>query len=135
MAMKKVFETLSRLEPERGWARRLARSLGCGCPEEVFSEIRILDLAEQGISFCVEIGGRLLIGIESMQGGDPEQERERIAELLEKGRRVRDKEEANRFRLVMLAEDEAQLQKDPPTLQDGRVHLHFLSPQSLLELL
>ncbi len=133
--MKKVLERLHGLEPERGWVRRLARGLGCGCPEEVFSEIRIGDLAEQGIAFCVEIGGRLLIGIEPMQGGDSEQERERIIGLLEKGRRLRDKDGYNRFRLVMLVEDGAHIQKDPPPAPDEKVHLHFLSPQALLELL
>ena len=133
--MKEVFDTLGRLEPGGAWPRRLARRLGCGCPEEVFSKIRIIDLSEHGITFGVEIGGRLLIGIEPMQGSDPEKERTKIAELLEHGRKVRDREGNNRFRLVILVEDKTPLLNDPLPMPDDRVHLHFLSPQALLELL
>lgn len=132
--MKEVIDRLGRLEPGGAWPRRLARLLGCECPEEVFSQIRIMDLSEQGITFAVEIGNRLLIGIEPMRGGDPDEERAGIAVMLDNGRRVRDREGNNRFRLVILVEDGTPLQNDPPVLPDDRVHLHFLSPQTLLEL-
>jgi hypothetical protein len=142
--VEEAVEALGALRPESRWARALARGLGCGCPEEVFSQIRIRDLSVEGIGFAVEIGARLLIGIEALRPRDEREGLSRLRALLEAGRGIRDREGLNRFRLVMLGDPErfgvdgrAPLPSADALGPDGddRLHLHFFSPRVLLELL
>lgn len=133
--LEEACSRLDGLDPDRRWVRPFARSLGCGCPEGVFSEIRSVDPSELSVRLAVEIGGRLLIGVEPLRLGDAGRERERVGELLEAGRKKRDADGLNRYRLVMLADEiPDELAGDAEPL-DERLHLHFLSPRALLEII
>jgi hypothetical protein len=134
------------LKPENVQALKsfVREELGCGCPDEVFSEIQI----EQNphafhglpIDCLVTIGDRLLIGVclsERLHNGmGPE-----IEKSLAAGKQLRDSVGFNRFRLVVVSEgpdrmvDAIREQITPLKGLDDRVHWHVVRPSSIPEFL
>jgi hypothetical protein len=111
-------------------------ALGCTCPDEVFQSVRIRnpEAVFTGLSqgFLIDIGGRLLvliIEVDHWEALSP-----RLETLLAQGRRFRDAEGFNRFRLVIatpeVAAARAALTRQFNALanRDERLHLHVLSP-------
>jgi hypothetical protein len=131
--IKQLFAAFAGLKAERAWAEALARRLGCGCPSGVFDQVRIEESRPLGVRFVVEIGGRLLIGVTEAAACV------RARRLLAKGRAVRDREGLNRFRLVFVRdgtvrpETEAEVVDSLPA--DSRLHVHFIDPESLWDVL
>jgi hypothetical protein len=109
-------------------------TLGCGCPEEVFESID----CRNGVSLegrvaldaCLTIGNRLLIYVVStgMQG--------KILEffpfLVRAGKKERDARGLNRFRLVIVCDDEQERKALHESFakiegKDDKIHLHLIS--------
>jgi hypothetical protein len=107
--------------------------LGCGCPEEVFSSIRLATAPGPvgGIqpSFVIRIGGRLMVlGI---AGENLRSQEDSLATLVAAGKETRDGEGFNRLRIVVISDDpdlEAALRPvfDRIPVLDDRVHLHVV---------
>lgn len=113
--------------------------LGCACPDEVFSTIRVTRKPDSfegmPIDCLIEIGNRLLVAV-SMQA------LQKLNSNLEKifltGRAYRDSHGFNRFRLVVATADKEtqisiQSAFDSLTLTDEKIHLHVIYPAVLPE--
>lgn len=110
--------------------------LGCACPDAVFEDIRLT--GKSGLfttsNTLYEIGGRLLVAVLT-----PADWRELVAEIghaVTAGKQYRDQHGFNRFRLVVVAdEDEAatglQLLFDDLPNMDDKTHLHVIKPEAL----
>ena len=106
--------------------------LKCGCRESVFDDVRIglpglygTHRVAGGLEILV--GRRLLVAVVPFEDvGDPESE---IPKMLEEGRRVRDANGFNRYRLVLVgsfdAGRRARLESMAAALDD-RVHIHLV---------
>ena len=116
--------------------------LGCGCPEEVFSDIR-LDTAPGPVggidpSFEIRIGGRLMVL--GVAGEKVLSSEESLAALVAAGMGARDGEGFNRVRIVVVSDDpgcEAILRPRFAAIAgiDDRVHLHVVKKELLEEML
>ena len=108
--------------------------LGCGCPEEVFRNIEVrqgpIDIGGIPISLTIQVGGRLLIFLTSSENLIilPDN----LETLIRVGKKMRDKKELNRFRLVVASKesraDWEALRQVFHEIQDidDRVHLHVI---------
>jgi hypothetical protein len=110
--------------------------LGCACPDEVFDRITVTEQSElfSAKHTVYEIGGRLFVAIFvpvvwqdiTMQ----------LGRLVVDGKQFRDQHGYNRFRLVIVTDDddaEKELQRifnDLPVI-DEKTHLHVIRPQVL----
>jgi len=121
----------------RGVRRLIRDALKCGCPESVFDDVRIglpTLYNTHGVPGGLEIlvGNRLLVAVIPLQGlMNPESD---IPAILERGRRVRDDNGFNRFRLVLVDARDAQhpLRFDAmAAAPDDRSHVHLLDDQEL----
>jgi hypothetical protein len=113
--------------------------LGCGCPAEVFADIRLERSPETftglPIDCLVRIGGRLLIGVCAR----PARRRleRRLSELIRMGRQLRDRDHFNRFRLVVTSDQPGETMRalsEPFSNDidsDDRLHLHVVRPAAL----
>jgi hypothetical protein len=114
----------------------VVKVLGCGCPEEVFLEIKLNKAPDPlgGIPLALDIrvGGRLLIFAVTDQNilsaGDA------LAALVVAGRKIRDDMKFNRLRLVVLSDDAAcEAILSPRFAQlpglDERIHLHVVKKE------
>jgi len=109
--------------------------LKCGCPESVFDDVRIglpglygTHRVAGGLEILV--GRRLLVAIAPFEDvGDPDSD---IPKMLDEGRRVRDANGFNRYRLVLVgsfdAGRRARLESLAATLDD-RIHIHLVDKQ------
>jgi len=113
-------------------------TLGCGCPPEVFKEIRIrADDPCSGlpVDLSLEIGGRLLIYV--VFAGEPESLAKNLSAVVDHGRRTRNKRGFNRFRLVVTSGDvsgtEGMLRPIFDALPDvdEKVHLHVIEDAAI----
>ncbi len=112
--------------------------LGCKCPEEVFRDIRLDNVPEPAagipLLFEIRVGGRLLIyGVAAEQLGGNEAA---LAALAGAGRKTRDENGFNRFRLVVVTVDDfdgATLSRQWAELSclDGRIHLHVVPDREI----
>lgn len=120
-------------EPIRRFVRE---SLGCGCPDEVFEDIRI---REQSDLFSLhntvfEIGGRLFVVV--IDAVDWRALGPMLRGIVQAGRIYRDRHGYNRFRLVIATEDErahgelGRLFDALPDI-DNKTHLHVIPPQQI----
>lgn len=118
--------------------RRLVRDqLGCGCPEEVFDQVALgvptlfegapcLPLAE------LVVGRRLMITLvaaEELRNLESD-----ASALLDYGRKTRDAQGLNRFRLVLVGavpDAALELLRREAASQDEKLHVHQLDPGSL----
>ena len=113
--------------------------LGCGCPDEVFHNISVekdpASFAGLPVDYLVRIGGRLMIGVTPELHSD--EAASQLQRLLETGRDLRDREGFNRFRLVFISDDPANMQKSIEmnltgfSGLDDRIHVHAVRPGSL----
>ncbi len=114
--------------------RFVRETLGCGCPEEVFRDIECLRQVRLGpdivLRSAITVGSRLLIyvaeaGAEDMPDGI-------LGLLLSAGRRERDRRGLNRFRLVLLMDENSPIRDGIERTFDGlkgrddRLHLHVV---------
>ena len=116
------------------------KDLGCGCPDEVFSTIQIEKdpdaLNGLPIDYIITIGNRLLIGICLCENPDTGFIKD-IKQSLAAGKQLRDKNDFNRFRLVVVSDvNESILEKVWKEYEkfgglDDRVHLHLLRPSMI----
>lgn len=113
------------------------RTLGCSCPDEVFERIHTVAGPEAfnglPVDYRIEIGGRLLVAVCVTA---PWREVLRALEaVVAAGRRYRDRNGFNRFRLVVAAqrahEAQAVLQPVFDAAGDEKTHLHVLTPAAL----
>jgi hypothetical protein len=116
------------------------KTLGCGCPEEVFSYIDCRsNITSDNILLKnkINIGNRLLIFIVELH--DPDPLKETLTLLVDTGKKERDRFGFNRFRLVLAVEKPNMVHKDAfdifDTLEkDERVHLHVIHREEIKEL-
>ena len=112
-------------------------SLGCACPDQVFEHIRITEHAElfASASTLYEIGGRLFVAvIDPVNWHDISAS---LGQLVDAGRHYRDQQGYNRFRLVIVTDDDEavinlQSAFDALLNIDEKTHLHVLKPQQLI---
>ena len=113
--------------------------LGCACPEEVFSTIRVThkpDLFDDmPVDYLVEIGNRLLVAVSINNTS-------KISAVLglvfQNGKTYRDTHGFNRFRLVVATTDgntqvSIQSAYDSLAIKDNKIHLHIIEPAVLPE--
>jgi hypothetical protein len=108
--------------------------LGCNCPSEVFNIIeRQKDIQlDQNINlnYRINIGNRLLIYI--MEINDKEFLRQNLLKIVAHGIDERNKNNFNRFRLVIISNDIDEMNKSGQRLlntilkMDQKVHLHIV---------
>jgi hypothetical protein len=124
---------IKRMGENRAFFENLLRTLGCECPPEVFTRIQFRDLSEHGLELACEIGGRLLVAFV------PPMDSDELLTLLERGRKVRDKEKLNRFRLIVVgSKNRSPGEIDALSLilrrMDNRLHVHFLEENQIEDL-
>ncbi len=108
-------------------------TLGCGCPEEVFSFIDCRSnvlLNDIMVNIKINIGNRLLIYV--VEVNDSDFIRDILTFLVDAGKRERDKLGFNRYRLVLAAENLQgikQIAYDAFNIieKDEKIHLHIVS--------
>jgi hypothetical protein len=114
--------------------RFIREVLGCNCPDEVFRRVEV-QTGSTAVKCCpadyeIRIGGRLLVVVTS----EPVERltASRLENLFAEGRRARDAEGFNRFRLVVRTEDAAQGKKNllrafkEISSRDEKTHLHVV---------
>ncbi len=120
-------------EPVRRFVRK---SLGCGCPDEVFEHIRIRERSDLFSlrNTVFEIGGRLFVVV--IDAPEWRAVEPHLGGIVQTGRTYRDRHGYNRFRLVIATED-AGAQRELGRLFealpdiDDKTHLHVISPQQI----
>ena len=114
--------------------------LGCNCPSEVFNIIeRQKDIQlDQNINlnYRINIGNRLLIYI--MEINDKEFLRQNLLKIVAHGIDERNKNNFNRFRLVIISNDIDEMNKSGQRLlntilkMDQKVHLHIVRKEDFV---
>ncbi len=108
-------------------------TLGCGCPEEVFSYIdcqsNIL-LNNIMVNIKINIGNRLLIYV--VEVNDSDSIKDILTFLVDAGKKERDRSGFNRYRLVLVAENLQEIKQiahDAFNIidRDEKIHLHIVS--------
>jgi hypothetical protein len=115
------------------------KTLGCGCPEEVFNYIDSRDNIDMNGVFLrsrINIGNRLLIYVAEVDNIN--QLDKLLPVLLDSGKKERDLLHFNRFRLVLSAEDVSGIQKAAQKIfeasdRDGKIHLHIIRKEAALQ--
>lgn len=101
-------------------------TLGCQCPEEVFEKIEVgseVKAADYTIEKRINIGDRLLVYIvdgDKLQYDD-------LKNLITVGKEERDNSDFNRFRLVVLSDDESSLGLEELVKDYEKVHIHLIN--------
>jgi hypothetical protein len=118
-------------------------ALGCQCPDEVFETIEH-DVPGDGLGgLLVRIGGRLMVRLLPVGkvGGAPRPGK--LVDMLQDGRKERDRTGFNRFRLVLICgsddeldnwgriADEAMASFKDTVDSDDRVHIHVLTSEDV----
>ncbi len=118
------------------------KTLGCGCPEEVFGHIDCrpgVALDEKTLlRNKLAIGGRLLIYIMEVSSSDALGAL--IPFLVDKGSNERDSLGFNRARLVLVTDDIDQIKKAAShifekTQKDEKIHLHLIHKHGIPDFL
>jgi hypothetical protein len=113
------------------------QSLGCNCPDEVFSHIECRsDIPCSGIvlDMRINVGNRLLVYIVTVN--DPDSLRRLLQVLVTAGKKERDGAGFNRFRLVLAADDISKIKKEAEKIfnslnEDEKIYLHTLPGKSI----
>lgn len=116
-------------------------TLGCGCPDEVFEKIessRIAVGALPGAATRIVVGDTLLLYV--VAPASIQDLTDTVAELADSGRRDRDANRYNRFRLVVSDDSEeaehagavAGFAREAGA--DEKMHIHFVNAATLLGL-
>ncbi len=107
--------------------------LGCACPDKVFENITVTEQSElfSSANTLYEIGGRLFVAV--IVPADWNDMSIQLGKLVVDGMQFRDQHGYNRFRLVIVTDDddaEKGLQRifnDLPGI-DNKTHLHVIKP-------
>ena len=110
--------------------------LGCTCPDEVFENITVTEQSDifSSANTVYEIGGRLFVAV--IVPGDCNDMSIQLGKLVVDGMQFRDQHGYNRFRLVIVTDDddaEKGLQRifnDLPGI-DNKTHLHVIKSNIL----
>ena len=112
-------------------------TLKCGCPESVFDDVRI-GLPTLYDTHDIEGGLEMLVGRRLLVAVVPferiENPKTDISSMLARGRRVRDEQGFNRYRLVLIGVRDTNLHAELEALSaslDERVHIHLLDTVEL----
>ena len=116
------------------------KTLGCGCPEEVFAYIDCrsnIPLNNILLNNKINIGNRLLIFIMEVKNSDSL--KETLKSLVDAGKKERDGFGFNRFRLVLFAHNLGTFKQHAYDIfnsfeKDERVHLHVIHKDEIKEL-
>ena len=108
------------------------KTLGCGCPEEVFRQIESqadVPLDDHVRAGRINIGNRLLIYIAEIK--EEETLMSLLPFLIEKGKTERDSLQFNRFRLVLATDENSTIDQKAKALfetieKDEKIHLHTI---------
>ena len=109
--------------------------LGCSCPDEVFSSIRVFhhpeSFKELPVDSLLEIGGRLVVAVCSQQNWL--EVSTSLEHTVHAGISYRDRYGFNRFRLVIPSIDNEvviaiQQAFDSLSATDDKTHIHFVDP-------
>ncbi len=112
----------------------IQKTLGCGCPEDVFRSIecrsRVLLQGDAVVSTALIVGNRLLLYV--VDTDDNALDTEHVALYIAEGKKERDRKGLNRFRLVIVASAEAERQRlqkafESMNNRDDKIHLHVIS--------
>lgn len=113
------------------------KTLGCGCPEEVFkyinckSNIKLNDIV---LSSKINIGNRLLIYVVNIN--DQNTVKNLLPFLVSTGKDERDNLKFNRFRLVLVTDKLNEIKGTAETIfntisKDEKVHLHVIDKKKV----
>jgi hypothetical protein len=113
------------------------RTLGCNCPEEVFSTLNCQsNIPCNGIvlDLKINVGNRLLIYVVTIN--DPDSLVRILPALVTAGKKERDGAGFNRFRLVLAADDISKIKNEAELIfnslnEDEKVYLHTLPGKSI----
>jgi hypothetical protein len=116
-------------------------TLGCNCPEEVFSFLECKsDIYLEGIAVSrkINVGNRLLVYV--IEVNEPHSLSHTLPVLVSIGKKERDESGFNRFRLVLSASDINTTEKTAREIvnrleKDDKVHLHIIPSEHILSLL
>jgi hypothetical protein len=119
---------------DRAAVERFVReTLGCGCPDEVFRDLR-LEPADRIHDGAIHVGGRLLVLLLRPDGA--REFEHRLAVLMEAGRQRRDSAGYNRVRFVLATTDSTLVAVAERIFAanpwcDERTHLHVVAPAAV----
>ena len=110
--------------------------LGCACPDNVFENITVTEQSDifSSANTVYEIGGRLFVAV--IVPADWNEISIQLGKLFVDGKQFRDQHGYNRFRLVIVTDDDEadkDLQRifnDLPGIDD-KMHLHVIKPGRL----
>ena len=108
------------------------KTLGCGCPEEVFAHIDCssnVPLNNILLRNKINIGNKLLIFI--VEVNNDEALKDTLKSLVDAGRKERDSFRFNRFRLVLAADNPGMFKQRVSDIfdsleRDERIHVHVV---------
>ncbi len=120
------------MEEKKAIKEFVQKTLGCGCPEEVFKIIECQDNIQCGdliVRRKINIGNRLLIYIFDLSKNAILTEI--LPLLLESGKEERDNNRYNRFRLVLSVDNVGSIERTVFDLfnkinTDEKIHLHVI---------
>jgi hypothetical protein len=113
------------------------KTLGCGCPEEVFEYIDCqfnIKLDDIELSSKINIGNRLLIYITEVN--NQSSVKNILPSLVSAGKNERDTLKFNRFRLVLVTDKLNEIKGSAETIfntitKDEKVHLHVVDKKKV----
>jgi hypothetical protein len=113
------------------------KTLGCGCPEEVFEYIDCqfnIKLDDIELSSKINIGNRLLIYITEVN--NQSSVKNILPSLVSAGKNERDNLKFNRFRLVLVTDKLDEIKGSVETIfntipKDEKVHLHVVDKKKV----
>ena len=111
------------------------QTLGCTCPDNVFSTIERVDVDDGVPNTKITVGNRLLIYL--VRTGTDSGIQATIEAALEQGVRERDENGLNRFRLVLVTMHRDELSGQAGNAfagsrhADERTHLHIVHPDDV----
>ena len=113
------------------------KTLGCGCPEEVFRQIESqaeVLLGDHVRAGRINIGNRLLIYVVDIKA--EETLMSLLPFLIEKGKTERDSLQFNRFRLVLATDENSRIDQKAKDLfetisKDDKIHLHIIKRKDI----
>ncbi len=113
------------------------KTLGCGCPEEVFEYIDCqfnIKLDDIELSSKINIGNRLLIYV--IEVNNQSSVKNILPFLVSAGKNERDNLKFNRFRLVLVTDKLNEIKGNAETIfntipKDEKVHLHVVDKKKV----
>ena len=128
---------MSKLDCHNDAVKRFVRSsLGCTCPDEVFTNIHLIEHAAifPAAHRLYAIGGRLLVALFIPTNTDDIEVQ--LEQWVDSGRKYRDQHGYNRLRFVIATDDNNAAETLPGIFNllsnvDTKTHLHVIKPQAL----